>query len=217
MKLQEIVFRRPVGVLQIFRNVISYGKEDNVAEARKEFTSWSQVNSKAGFIKANELFLPESILQNPDFVNCDLITLEDINIPLKVAPDFRDRHSRYRGLQNSCLQMTGRQRSHIFELRKTKGELELFFKSAYFELRTPARDDFKIGNLLLNKPLEIRINGKYDFSLTGRRDRTFIERDYLFEYLGSFASCKILREPADTVIKQVPTGRKMVDMRKPLW
>src|SRR5690349_19504265 len=81
MKHQEVIFNKPVRIFQIFRNINVYGKARKSFDDRKEKMEWRDFQSKAGHIINEELFLPEQILNNPDFKNCDLITIEDDNQP----------------------------------------------------------------------------------------------------------------------------------------
>ncbi|MCX6132020.1 MAG: hypothetical protein NTX25_23555, partial [Proteobacteria bacterium] len=81
----------------------------------------------------------------------------------------------------------------------------------------PKREDFKLGEVKKGKPIEIKINGKTDFSLTSRRARVFKEQTYIFNYIGDFSECKILKEPFDFTLKRLPSDRKVVDLIKPLW
>jgi hypothetical protein len=79
MKLQEITFRRPVKIVQVFRNINIYGKADKSFENRKEAMEWKPVSSRSGYVVDNDLFLPEKFFDNNVPGNCEIITLEDNN------------------------------------------------------------------------------------------------------------------------------------------
>ena len=69
-------FKRPVKLLQVFRNLNVYGKDKKSFGARKQEVAWRKFESKSGYVRDGELFLPETVLQQPHFLNCDLLTLE---------------------------------------------------------------------------------------------------------------------------------------------
>jgi len=220
MKHQEIIFMNSVKVFQIFRNINVYGKSTKSFDERKEKIAWRDINSKSGHVISGELFLPEQILSNPDFKTCDLITIEDDNSHNTLTSrDLRFRKIIYPNLKpkyNHCFDLSKHNKLDIFEIRNS-AEIELYLKYGYFEVGTPERENFKLCELGNNKPIEIKINGKTDFSMSSRRARVFKEQDYIFEYLGDFNKCKILREPYESNLKYLPTDRKIVDLMKQLW
>jgi len=204
MNSQEILFRRPVAVFQVFRNINIYEKTEKSFDDRKAKSEWSKLSSKSGHVINDELYLPEQIISNPDLATCDLITMEDDNVP--------NPQQGY----NRCLHLARTSKFDIFEIKK-KDDIELHLKYGYFEVGIPRRENFKLGEIKRNKPIEIKINGKTDSSLTSRRARVFKEQAYIFDYIGDFNKCKILREPYDFTVKQVPAERKVIDLIKQLW
>jgi hypothetical protein len=213
MKPQEIIFKRPTKIFQVFRNISIYGKDQKSFADRKDNNTWTVIQSKSGHVINDELYLPEQILQNPDFVTCDLITIEDDNQP-------QTSHSESIGtnkpVYNHCFHLARKNRLHIFEI-KNKNSIELHLHYGYFEIGTPERENFKICDIKKDEPVEVKINGKTDFSWSSRRERVFKDQDYIFVYIGEFDSCKILKEPYDCILKHVPTDLKVVNLMKPLW
>ena len=120
MKPQQIVFKKPVKLIQVFRNINVYGKEEKSFELRKDVMTWKPIPSKSGYVLENELFLPEQILRNPDFNNCDLIILEDDNT-IQSLSFLHKKESNY------CFITTRPNQLDIFELRM-KDALELHLK-----------------------------------------------------------------------------------------
>lgn len=209
MKPQEILFRKPVKIIQVFRNIHIYGKEEKSFELRKDAMTWKHIQSKSGYLLDNELFLPEQIIKNPDFNNCDLIILVDDNSSQPLS--FLHKNE-----PNYCFITSRPNQLDIFELRMNEG-LELHLKYGYFEIGTPERKNFKLCDIKEKQPVEIKINGKTDASLTSRRARIFKEQYYILYYIGDFRQCKLLKEPFDSVVKKVPEDRKIIDLIKPLW
>ena len=220
MKLQEITFSRPVKVFQVFRNINVYGKTKKSYDDRKDIMSWSEIHSKGGHILENELYLPMQILKNPDLKTCDLITIEDDNQP-QAFTAANLRFTKIIGSNstpdyNHCFHLTRSNKLDIFEIR-VGVHIEIHLLYGYFEVGIPKRLNFKLCDIKMNKPVEIKINGKTDFSLSSRLARVFKEQDYIIEYIGDFDKCKILKEPYEPTLKQVPTNRKVIDLMKPLW
>ena len=204
MNLQKISFRKPVKILQVYQNINVYGKEKKSFNDRKEDTQWREFVSRSGYVAEGELYLPESILKNSRFPDCGLISLED---SLNPEEDMETNH---------CFQLHHPNSLHIFQLKQGE-ELELHLLYNDFTVGIPKRNDFKICDLKENVPVEIKINGKTDFSMASGRPRVFREQFYVFELLGDFDSCMILRDPFPPVIKKIPGERKLIDLLKPLW
>jgi hypothetical protein len=209
MKPQSITFKKPIKVFQVFRNFNVYKKDEKSFEKRKEKLAWKPIASSSGHINDGIVYLPESIVNHPNFETYDMILMMDDNIP---------------NPQNYFLT----EEKVLFFRRKSLNKLDTFIikfderievhlKYGYFSVGTPERDDFKICELKMNQPVEIKINGKIDFSGSGRRGRSFQEQEYIFDYLGDFIECVLLKEPLSSITKQVPQNRKVVDLNKTLW
>ena len=220
MKQQEIIFKKPVKVIQVFRNINVYDKTLKSFEDRKDSFEWKEISSKSGYVQSGELFLPEQISDDPIFSDCGLITIEDDKLPT-VIPSYEVRYimppaSNAVAPNNRCFKFPGTNELDIFKI-KIAEQIELHLNYSYFGIGIPERENFKICELILHKPVEIKINGKIDSSLSSRRGRAFKEQAYIFEFIGEFNSCKILKEPFEPVKKRVPEERKLIDLLKPLW
>ncbi|MEO6254454.1 MAG: hypothetical protein ABIO79_14170 [Ferruginibacter sp.] len=208
MKDRHYTFNRHIKILQVFSNILCYGKDDRSFDKRKERLEWRPVESANGYVKDGQLFLPPAILQHASLERCDLITIKD-----SLAPEFNYMENME---SNDCFELTAPRKLGNFKIIQSE-ELELHLHYNRFYIGTPKRDNIKLCNLRLNQPVEIAVNGKTDFSLTGRRARNFTDQQYIFEYIGDFKTCTVLKEKAKPVLKQIPAERKMVDMLKPLW
>jgi len=211
MKLKTIVFKKPVTVLQIFRNIYEYGKEQKSLDDRRELAQWKTISSKSGYIKDNELYLPEEVVTEPHFTNCTLLTLEDNNNAFHhTLPNI------YPQKNNRCFQQAQTIKLDIFNLHiNEKMELELDY--GYFEIGIPERPNILLGLLEPQQPVEIKINGKTDASLTSRRERTFKEQHYIYQHLGTFNACYLLNQQAQPVVKNIPEPVRTINLLKPLW
>ena len=220
MKLKEINFRRPVKILTIFRTISIYDKSKKSFNDRKEECAWREISSKSGYIKDNELYLPEQILEATNLAACGLITIEDDN--QQQAFDAVDLQrtkviaSNKNPEKNRCFNTRHSNRLDIFDI-KFKSEIDVFLHYDYFDVGIPERDNFKICSLKMHQPVEIKINGKTDSSMSSGRERIFKEQSYILEYAGDFSGCKLLKEPYDGITKHIPSERKIIDLMKPLW
>jgi hypothetical protein len=221
MKEQEVVFTKPIEVLQVFRNIFLYRKNEKSFAHRKERMGWQDILSRSGYVLEDDLYLPEKILQNPDLTSCECITIED-NTLLHVTADEKLIHTDlvrtgiFETKYNNCLYLSGYNKFDIFKLSRNEN-LELLLEYKNINVGIPKRNNFKLCDLKQNHPVEIRINGKSDNSATRGQERVFKEQHYIIEYIGNFCKCKILKEPYPVRHKHPPENTKLIDLRKPLW
>jgi hypothetical protein len=220
MKSQEIGFKHTVKIFQVFRYIHNYKKSEKSFDDRKDKVDWNTVPSKSGHIFKDELYLPENILNDPRLMTCDLIMLEDDLAPIHSQAinmtKLNGVTSNPKSANVHCLHLDRKCTFDIFEI-KHKEHLELHLRYGYFEVGIPTRENFKLCEIREKKPIEIKINGKIESSLTSRRARVFKEQTYIITYLGDFSQSRILKEPFSATLKKVPTNRKVVDLVKPLW
>lgn len=221
-------------VIQIFKSVERIQKPDYSTETRLFFDKWEQsFISKTGYLAGQTLFLPTGTKQDPDIKTAALVIIQDINgfDPFLVEKTWNTTNmpKRFKGSGKSHLLATNRQliclnrplRSGSFEIFKIEKnnsgnfDLHLNYSANKFYIGSPNRNDHKIAELKLHKPVRYKMNGKSDFTMTGRKQRTFVVYDYIFEYLGQAE--KIEFKDLNKIIqtKTVPTDYyKIVDERK---
>ena len=211
MKLKKVAFKNAVTVLQLFRNIYTYDKTQKSFEERKGLAQWKLIPSKSGHVINNVLYLPQSILAEPNFDNCTLLTIEDNNNEFHhTLPGI------YPAKTNQCFQQARYIKLDIFQLEITSA-IEMHLVYGYFEIGIPERENFSLGVLPPNEPVAIKVNGKTDASLSDRRERMYKEQHYIYQNLGTFKECFLLQEPAEPVIKKVPQAVRTIDLLKPLW
>lgn len=202
-------FHQPVKIIQVFRNINTYGKAEKSFANRKAKLAWKPISSIAGFVKDEIVHLPESIIDQPNFKSCELIILLDDNLPPIQNILFTQE-------KNHCYKRNSLNKLDAFQL-KFNETIEIHLAYSYFQVGLPARSNFKICELQQEKPVAIKINGKTDFSLTGRRERNFTEQEYIFVDLGNFSNYSLLPSTAPAILKTAPTNSKVIDLNKPLW
>ena len=205
MKLQRIEFKKPVKVIQLFKKISVYTKAEKSFELRKDEMQWNDLTSKSGYINEGELFLPESFSDKKDAHLTDLILMADNSIM---------SNNESATPENQYFLPSPTYRFDIFEIKKN---LDLFLRYNEYDIGMPKRNDFKLAALRKGISLEIRINGKSDYTMTAGKERTYKDQQYILTYHGDFNSASILKEPFNAVKKKIPAERKIVDLIKPLW
>jgi hypothetical protein len=100
----------------------------------------------------------------------------------------------------------------IFKIKQEQ-EIELHLNWDIWTVGEPERFNFKIADLKINQPIQVIIDGKRDFSLTGRRKRTFIENNFIIEYKGIFEQV-VLQPNQEIFYKIIPTQAKEINLMK---
>jgi len=204
---QEIQLKRPLQVIQVYRNASMYEKGDPVIENGRDWLRWPEKESVSGYVEQGELYLPEKADGYEDINRYSLLFLLD-----DFSEKEKDKLFAWKTLSNLYTQIStslGIDFLHI----KYNEELELHFNGAkyhWFPKRTAA---YQLSLLKKNTPVEVKINGKSD----GHHQRYYIEEQYVFEYLGDFNHFKILTNQQMPVHKKVPLERKQIDLRELLW
>lgn len=201
---------------------------------RKELTEWKkEINSKSGYLEDGKLTLAKSDY-NPDLLNCDLIVLNDFNSDSEIEAikrqnqrwqkDLIDFETRTDGQiwanlkQVQYFNLVGSQRKfEIFQLKKNEDQIELHLLYDLYEIGEPKRENFKLCNLEVGVPLEIKINGKLDHSMSRGRERSYKEHCYIFYLIGETDEFELAREPFAGIVKSIPEPIKKVDLMKELY
>jgi hypothetical protein len=210
MKHQQAIFHKPAILLQVYRMINEYDKTEKSFADRKDNLVWKAIQSTNGYVSDDELYLPSSIHQDSKFKNCDLITVED-EADITPQQEWKIIGKHYEKSNNHCFNLHHLSTYEFFGFRKDPVELSLRYNSSL--VGDPSRDNFVLTTLEKDHAVEIKINGKMDTS----RGRYFKEQYYIFQVLGVFDKCFLLKEEDKAVIKTVPSGRKMIDLLKPLW
>lgn len=205
MKVQEIEFKKPVKIIQLFKKINIYSKAEKSFELRKERMRWHDLSSKSGYIKDEALFLPETLLQRKDFQICEMILLSD---------NVSNPHNEVSLSENLYFLPASFWRFDIFEINKY---LDIFLRYNEYEIGLPTRNDFKLATLKPGFPVEIKINGKSDYTLSSGKERTYKDQQFILLSHGIYKRAIILREPFKEIKKLIPRERKVIDLIKPLW
>ena len=107
----------------------------------------------------------------------------------------------------------------IFKISKNQPDRFDFFLDYIANstlLGIPKRENHKIFELRKEKPIRYKINGKSDFTAGFRRkQRTFYELDYIFEYKGQVEKIEFLNLDEVKKTKEIPLSNcKLINERK---
>lgn len=234
MKQEIIKTKNSKLILQVYHNYFLYHKDKKSFSDRKEVTEWkNKINSKSGYLEKGKLVLAKSNY-NPDIINSDLIILNDFNSESEIEAIERQNQRWQKGLvefetrtdnqvwanlkQVQYFTLIGSQRKfEIFQLKKVDNQIEVHLLYDLYEIGEPKRENFKLCNLEINTPIEIKINGKLDHSFTSGRERSYKEHCYIFHLIGETDEFELAREPFNSSTKLIPKPLKTVDLMQKLY
>ena len=209
MKPILIHFSRPVTVVQAFHYHYDYYKDQRRLDDRRELANWQQeFASVSGYVKDGELYLPETITQADGLAHATHLTLEDVQNPSHYH--FKEaRPNYYLNLSKGLVEYD------TFKWKALEdGGIGIELNWSFMGFSD--HKQYKIGELKPDMVLEVRRNRQVDFSLTGRKERTYTEAFSMLQILGTFNHSILLRQPTQPIIKPLPHPTKVVDLMKHL-
>lgn len=211
-------------VFHCYKKLARFPKAVYSTEIRNSFSKWeSQLISRSGCIREEQLFLPEIVRENLQVNRIQSFIIQDV-----VHPNYGEKNvlmERETTKNLPELFAFNKENSvwhfEIFSIEKTNaGEFELMLKydtnKSY--IGEPSRNDHKLCTLKRGEPVQVSINGKTDFSLSGRRERTYTEYEYIIEYLGDVSKVDFMAPNKIETVRKIPTKfAKVIDLRKVLY
>lgn len=206
-KYTEINLKRPLGVVQVYRNASLFAKGDHTFENGRDWLRWPERKSASGYIQNNELYLPEKPDGYEDLNRSSLVFLLD-----DFSENEKDKLFAWKETPNLYTQIITSIGIDFLQIKRAE-ELEICFNGSKYHWLPKRTESYQLCVLKTNKPVEIKLNGKSD----GRHQRYYIEEQFIFEYLGDVSCFKVLTDRDAPTIKRVPAERKVVDLRALLW
>jgi hypothetical protein len=219
-----------IDIIQIFKSVQRFTKTNyETCTLQREWED--DITSGTGFLKDRILYLPDTGDHPPDIQDAKTLLIQDIQgfdpffspmpkeekYQFKWFKDSNKRHQLFINHESICFyKLAAALHFEVFTIQKKQDGFELFLNYTSFQLSigTPERVNHKIAEIKPGQPVRYRLNGKSDFSLSGRRERTFAEYDFIFVYAGQ-ADSIVFKDPKQLQIIKVPPGEyKLVDERK---
>lgn len=204
-----------LNIIQIFKLANSIRKPFYTTDIRNKLEILpKEINSNLGFINKNILYLNIEYEEKLEISQNKAIILIDEILPSKTITD-------------NIIKLNSPDRILSFEPGKKSKHIEIFsivnndgcfgiqlnYTSNSFLIGKPERKNHTIANLCSTSPFRYRINGKSDFTMTGRKQRTFTEFDYSFE-LFHVERIAYIKTSKNGITKKTPVNIKIIDERK---
>lgn len=224
-----------IPVFHIFLKSATVTKTGYTPEFRKSFLDWgSSVRSELGYIENNRLILPDYWKdQVPPVVRTGGIVLQDIlgysgrerqrelelEVRRRFLPEWYLRSQMEHNRELYCFNKQNRKWPlGMLSIEKSEeGTFDLFvdfLENPYLIYESP-RVHYRIGTLKKAESIEIRANGKSDFTMTGRKQRTYYEVRYIIQYLGDVQGIDFRPFKGITIDREIPeTFFRQIDLRK---
>lgn len=194
-------------VFQVYRSLVIYTKAEKQSGNVAIRPTWQPIHSDNGWVKDGVVYLNKAILEDKKFPSAKVVILMD----QQEGSAQTVSHITDKVILSSNLQYN---KIDFFELAFADA-FELHLRCDQSMIGLPERDNYQLCLLREGSAVEVNINGKFDFSLTGRMDRTYIEQRYLWQYLGDYD--RFEPTSSHTIKRPDLPERKTIDIRKPLW
>jgi hypothetical protein len=223
-----------IDVIQIYKSKGVFTKSTYNPENRKHFQDIDMsFDSRQGYLENDILMLPIHYKKFPEFGTADVTIIQDTkgwvsflenkhikdtdisnsfkNVPTK---SILSNHESFYTLR----QIDSPKAFEFFKLKKSnKDTYEVFldYESNSKRIGIPKRENYKICDLKHSKPIRYKINGKSDFTLTGSKERTFYEYDFIIEWIGKIDTIEFCELNKISKRKTIPIDNcKLIDERK---
>jgi hypothetical protein len=205
-------------VIQVYKSKAVFPKNRYTPQSRKSFHNTDAViDSVQGFLENGVLILPLEYKSQVNPKNTELIIIQDI-LRDKTLENNRSNDMADSGDVFLLNQLNTPKEFEIFRVQKTdKDSYELFidYNSNAGSIGVPRRENHKICDLQESKPIRFRTNGKSDFTLTGRKERTFNEFDYIIVRVGNASGVEFRERNKIHKRKNIPVKEAhLIDERK---
>ncbi len=200
-----------IDIFQVFFQTKFFNPANYNADSRNEFHTLKKTyQSNSGYLENDILFLPLNSKDKITVNNTELIVIqENLNV--------RDKKSNKVFAYQNTKSLNA---FSFFKFRKINdNQYEWFidYELNKMKIGIPKRDNHKIFDLEINDTVRYKINGKSDFTMSGRKERTYHEFDFLIKWKGMASSIVFRKEHQMGKIKTLPKSiLKIVDERKVL-
>ena len=205
-------------VIQVYKSIAVFTKNEYSPQGRKSFHHLEAViDSRQGFLEDGVLILPLEYKSVVNTKNTEIIiiqdTLQNKKPELNRGPDSSDS-----GEAIVLNQLGTPKEFEVFRIQragKEKYEIFIDYNSNASRIGVPKREYHKICDLSKSKPIRFRTNGKSDFTMTGRKERTFNEFDYIIEMVGRASGVEFREFSKVHKRKNIPVNEaQLIDERK---
>jgi hypothetical protein len=193
-----------IDVIQVFKSEERFRKTNYPKNKFELLDQWQEkLTSRTGYLLGQTLHLPRVENQKPDIEKAQLLIIVDrvgVKDPFLIEKPGSEKHiprwhkdsdklhSLWIYEEAICYyKLANVLAFEIFRIEKTDPEtfaLYLNYSSNSLSIGIPERSNHKVGVFGKDKLLRYRLNGKSDFTMSGRKDRSFVEYDFVLRYLG---------------------------------
>jgi hypothetical protein len=223
-----------IAVIQIYKSKEFFDKSLYTPDNRKLFSNIRErVESTNGYLDDTTLYLPTEYRNHPDITSADLIVIQDTEgfnpflmnkyLESRDCPDWFISSRRKFQMENNhsvlgLRHLDSPKAFEIFKIGKSKPDafdMYIDYVPNSMTIGIPERENHKICELRKNRPVRYKVNGKSDFTMTGRKQRSYHEFDYLIEWIGQADKLAFLEPNRIKQTKKIPiTTDKVIDERK---
>lgn len=210
-----------IQVFHIFKKNAVISKKDYTPELRKSFFEWgNQLVSRLGILQENQLLLPDEYKDQVNVSGKGTVILQDIigYSGTSAKSDYL-KYAKSMDLNSWIIEGWLKRFPEIITFNKED-------RMQYFELfsidlesgELYRKDAHKLCDLKPGKPIRILLNEKWDFTGTGRRERSYSESDYIIQYLGEVETIAFVPENKLEIQREIPwRTAKTIDLRKTFY
>lgn len=218
--MSEDITTSPIHVLHVAQLGVVLGKPEWRSYVRQEALRWPDtVTARFDQRPDGTLRLDQTWVERPALERSQVAVITD-----RVPRPGLDTPYRWFGRGDApydLLQLSPRAPAsyEIFTIRLGPTGLELWLEYARNSwIGEPALPDMKLANLAPGSAVRVRLAGKNDFSMTGRRARTYRVLDYLIRHLGLHERFALVTGGAAQSNRRVRLEEaKFVDLMKRLY
>lgn len=222
-----------IHIFHIFQKSAQIPKVDYTPNFRKSFFQWKKrLKSEVGYVQNGKLFLPDYREEEMNVSRTGAIILKDIpgyselekRKSLEIEqrkwnlPDWFIQNQLKQNPEFMCFNKEDRKWFFgMFSIEKSSsGEFDLFIGLTENPFSSePVQNNYKLCTLKKETPVEILVNSKSDFTMTGRKQRIYSEYDCIIQYWGDVSEVKFLTMNKIGIEREIPSGNcKKIDLRK---
>jgi hypothetical protein len=210
-----------IQVFHIFKKNAVIPKQDYTPELRKSFFEWgNQLVSRLGKIQDKQLLLATEYEGLIPVTRTGAVIIQDIigYSGTSAKSDYL-RYAKSMDLPDWYVDNWVKKFPEI--IRFNKEDLMQHFESFSINLQNKElylKDAHKLCDLKSGKPVRILLNEKWDFTASGRRERSYSESDYMIQYLGEVETIAFIPENKLEVQREIPwRTAKTIDLRKTFY
>lgn len=210
-----------IQVYHVFKKNAVIPKSEYTPELRKSFFEWgNQLVSRLGILKDKQLLLANDYKDLIPVTRTGTIIIQDIigYSGTSAKSDYL-RYVKSMDIPDWFADNWLKQFQEIIAFNRE--DRVQHFESFSIDLKSRElylKDEHKLCDLKPGKPVNIRLNAKWDFTASGRRERSYSESDYIIQYLGEAEIVAFVPEKELEIQREIPwKTAKMIDLRKTFY